>query len=168
MENNTYLKSRSLIKVSLRFFLVFSMFFVGPNSLYANLGRVTMLVPGSEQDGNGVPNNLDVDSDNITDTVECSMLDLLPVTASDLGLSLGVSDGSLSATEVDLSAKWGLPSGSVLVSVNGASTDSNGYFRTKVNAPIIFNISGLVPVIVKAHHSSGIQTGAQDGIVALV
>ncbi|CAN0354321.1 unnamed protein product, partial [Scytosiphon promiscuus] len=95
------------------------------------------------------------------------MLDLLPVSASDLGLSLGVSDGSLSATEVDLSAKWGLPSGSVLVSVNGASTDSNGNFRTIVNTPIIFNISGLVPVIVKAHHSSGIQTGAQDGIVAL-
>ena len=149
--------------------MVFSMFFVGANSSFANLGNVTMLVPSGDQDGDGVLDNLDVDNDNdgTTDTVECSMLDLLPVSASDLGLSLGVSDGSLSATEVDLSAKWGLPSGSVLVSVNGASTDSNGNFRTIVNTPIIFNISGLVPVIVKAHHSSGIQTGAQDGIVAL-
>ncbi len=140
--------------------MIFTLLNVGADYVYANTDNVA--IPLSTGD-------LDVDGyeDGILNAVGCSMTDLFLVTASDFGFPLGVNDGSLSAANVDLSAKWGLPAGSIVVSVEGASTDAGGHFRTINNAPITFGINGTVPVIVKAHHSSGIQSAAQDGIVAL-
>ncbi|MBD1262893.1 hypothetical protein HZY62_20020, partial [Maribacter polysiphoniae] len=100
-------------------------------------------------------------------TACCTPMTSKIITASDFGFQNNVNDGSLSATDIDLSSKWGLPIGSVIVSVEGASTDASGFFRTIVDFPINFKIKGTVPVIVKAHHSSGIAVDAQDGIVAL-
>ncbi|NNE77402.1 MAG: hypothetical protein HKN31_10055, partial [Pricia sp.] len=41
----------------------------------------------------------------------CSSLPSKEIYASDFGFPNGVMDGSLSATNVDMSSKWGLPSG---------------------------------------------------------
>ncbi|MGS0526786.1 hypothetical protein ACU8V7_18205 [Zobellia nedashkovskayae] len=48
------------------------------------------------------------------------------ISGRDFGFPDNVQDGSLSAENVDLSSKWGLPVGSVIVSVNGANTKSSG------------------------------------------
>ena len=100
-------------------------------------------------------------------TACCTPMTSKIITASDFGFQYSVNDGSLSATDIDLSSKWGLPTGSVIVSVEGVSTDANGFFRTILDSPITFGIHGATPVTVKAHHSTGIQSGKRDGIIAL-
>ncbi|MDV7140886.1 hypothetical protein R3X28_18490, partial [Maribacter sp. TH_r10] len=114
----------------------------------------------------GVVNFEGTESDN-SGINGCTSMPFDIITARDFGFEPNISDGSLCAADVDLSSKWGLPIGSVIVSVEGASTDSNGYFRTILDSPIVFKINGSAPVVVKAHHSFGIQSGAQDGIVSL-
>ncbi|MGB5500726.1 MAG: hypothetical protein WBM77_17475, partial [Maribacter sp.] len=157
MENFTFHLYRHFLKIGLRFFLVFNLLvIVGSNCAYANTDNFTRFIPSGE-----------LDNDAGMNMEDCPTLDLKQLWAADLGLPSGISDGSLTTSNVDVSYKWGLPLGSVVISIDGASTDSSGNFRTKVNSPIIFKITGLVPVIVKAHHSTGIQAGAQDGIVAL-
>ncbi len=112
---------------------------------------------------------LDIRGDEYENTIDngCTLMSSSILKATDFGFQKNVSDGSLCAVDVDLSSKWGLPLGSVLISVEGASSDSNGFFRTILNSPIVFKIKGSVPVMVKAHHSSGILAGARDGIIAL-
>ncbi len=166
MENFTYHSFRHFLKLGLRFVFVLNLMVIGLNVIHAHSNSIDVVLPDTETDGDVIPDHADID-DIESDHDDCSMLDLKQLLASDLGLPSGISDGSLTASNVDVSHKWGLPLGSVVISIDGASTDSNGKFRTIVNSPIIFKITGLVPVIVKAHHSSGIQVGAQDGIVAL-
>ncbi|OWW23383.1 hypothetical protein B4Q04_20645 [Zobellia sp. OII3] len=98
----------------------------------------------------------------------CAEEDPEEIRAGDFGFANGVTDGSLSATNVDLSAKWGLPAGSVLVSVTGASTkNSGGLFEVHQGLPVTFSFSGTVPVKLIAEHSARVDANHRDGIVAL-
>jgi len=98
----------------------------------------------------------------------CTNLAVSEILASDFGFPNGVTDGSLSATNVDLSAKWGLPAGSVLVSVTGASTKSfGGLFEVNNGVPVTFSFSGTVPVMSVVEHSPAVDAMHKDGIVAL-
>ncbi|WP_238857846.1 gliding motility-associated C-terminal domain-containing protein [Poritiphilus flavus] len=99
---------------------------------------------------------------------DCVPKEFREIFIDDFGFPSNVHDGSLSATEVDLSAKWGLPAGSVLVSVEQASTKFSGLFFTVTDGlPTTFTISGTVPVLFFARHSPLVQAMRRDGIVAL-
>ena len=98
---------------------------------------------------------------------DCSALELKEVKSSDLGLASGISDGSLSATNVDISSKWGLPSGSVVVSMMGGGTFNSGLFMVKSGLPTSFKVTGTIPVIIVAEHSQVVPAKSSDGIVAL-
>jgi hypothetical protein len=89
------------------------------------------------------------------------------ITAHDFGLPLDNHSGNLAASKVDLSHKWELPIGSVIVSVSGASVDSNGVFKTVNNEPVDFIFEGDVSVFAKAKHDSYLKIGDQDGVIAL-
>ncbi|TMM56034.1 T9SS type B sorting domain-containing protein [Maribacter algarum] len=99
---------------------------------------------------------------------DCEPLEVVEILASDFGFPNNVLDGSLSATDVDLSAKWGLPAGSVLVSVSGASTKSfGGLFEVNNGVPVTFSFSGTVPVMSVVEHSPLVDALHKDGIIAL-
>ena len=103
-----------------------------------------------------------------SDTDGCSTLEQKEILASDFGFPNNVQDGSLSAMDVDLSSKWNLPEGSVIVSVSGASTKSfGGLFEVNKNLPATFSFSGSVPVMVVGEHSPRVDAGTRDGIRAL-
>ncbi|MFS4494105.1 gliding motility-associated C-terminal domain-containing protein [Maribacter sp. 2308TA10-17] len=98
----------------------------------------------------------------------CEKLELVEILASDFGFPNNVLDGSLSATDVDLSSKWGLPAGSVLVSVSGGSTKSfGGLFEVNNGVPVTFTFSGTVPVMSVVEHSPAVDALHRDGIIAL-
>jgi len=97
----------------------------------------------------------------------CSMLDLKEITATDLGLAFGVSDGSLSAANIDISDKWNLPEGSIVVTIENGSTYSSGLFFVLNHMPTTFKITGTVPVMIVAEHSQVVQGHKEDGIIAL-
>ncbi|MBM1107967.1 gliding motility-associated C-terminal domain-containing protein [Aurantibacter crassamenti] len=124
----------------------------------------------TDTDGDGVPDSVDIDDDNdgILDTDECTTLELKEVFSSDFGFSNGVSNGNLSYSDLDISSKWGLPAGSIIVSVTGASTSSTGpFFSVGNNLPATFTFSGTTPVHVVARHSPNLAALSRDGIVAL-
>ncbi len=108
------------------------------------------------------------DEEILMDIEGCTQLDLVEILASDFGFPNGVVDGSLSATNVDLSAKWGLPAGSVLVSITGGSTKSfGGLFEVNNGVPVTFEFSGTVPVMSVVEHSPLVDRLHRDGIIAL-
>ena len=100
--------------------------------------------------------------------VGCTPANFLQVVPSDFGFPPNVLNGSLSATNVDLSAKWGLDPGSILVSVEGASTISNGdRFFVIDGQNTIFRFTGSVAVFPRPGHSRRIQAMKRDGFLAL-
>ncbi len=108
------------------------------------------------------------DDGTVIDTTGCVQMGVVEILASDFGFPNGVLDGSLSATNIDLSAKWGLPEGSVLASVTGASTKNfGGLFEVNNGVPITFTFSGSVPVMSVVEHSSAVDALHKDGIIAL-
>ena len=111
---------------------------------------------------------LDEEEEMMMDFEDCTQLDLIEILASDFGFPNNVVDGSLAATDVDLSAKWGLPAGSVLVSVTGGSTKSfGGLFEVNNGVPVTFQFSGTVPVMSVVEHSPLVDRLHRDGIIAL-
>tara|TARA_B100001750_G_scaffold133631_1_gene106278 strand:+ start:14054 stop:17134 length:3081 start_codon:yes stop_codon:yes gene_type:complete len=98
----------------------------------------------------------------------CPLLEKRELRTSDFGFADGVTDGSLNATNVDLSSKWGLPEGSILVTVEGASSKSTlQLFEVNKDLPATFRFSGSVPVMLVAEHSARVDANHRDGIVAL-
>uniref|UniRef100_UPI00359329E9 T9SS type B sorting domain-containing protein n=1 Tax=Pricia sp. TaxID=2268138 RepID=UPI00359329E9 len=98
----------------------------------------------------------------------CESLAQEELRTSDFGFPDGVQDGSLSAENVDLSSKWNLPPGSIIVSVSGASSKSSlQLFEVNRNLPATFTFSGTVPVMVVAEHSPRVDANRRDGILAL-
>ena len=98
----------------------------------------------------------------------CESLKQEEIKTSDFGFPDGVQDGSLSAENVDLSSKWNLPLGSIIVSVSGASSKTSlKLFEVNNNLPATFTFSGSVPVMVVAEHSPRVDADHRDGIVAL-
>ena len=162
-------------KVNFSFTLLMAFLLVGLTSSFNKVDTITkndiVFFPMDEDtDGDGVPDSIDIDDDNdgILDTDECSTLALEEVFASDFGLSRGIFTGDLSATDVDISSKWGLPAGSVLVSFTGGSTSATGpFFSVGNNAPMTFIFSGNVPVNVVARHSPNLAAMKKDGVRSL-
>ncbi len=104
----------------------------------------------------------------IIDIEGCESLKQEELRTSDFGFPDGVQDGSLSAENVDLSSKWDLPAGSIIVSVSGASSKSSlQLFEVNKDLPATFTFSGSVPVMVVAEHSPRVDADHRDGIVAL-
>lgn len=104
----------------------------------------------------------------MVDIEGCTSLEQKELRTSDFGFADGVQDGSLAAENVDLSSKWGLPAGSIIVSVSGASSKSSlQLFEVNRNLPATFRFSGSVPVVVVAEHSSRVDSEHRDGIIAL-
>ncbi len=97
----------------------------------------------------------------------CSELDLKELTSSDLGVPKGVTNGSLNVSNVDVSYKWGLPEGSILITMTGGSTFGSGLFLVKDGLSTSFTISGTVPVLIVAKHSQLVSGQNRDGIIAL-
>ena len=105
---------------------------------------------------------------NMPDNQGCTTAEQKELRTSDFGFEDGVQDGSLSASNVDLSSKWNLPQGSIIVSVQGASSKSTlQLFEVNKNLPATFSFSGTVPVRVVAEHSARVDAGQRDGIRAL-
>ncbi len=95
----------------------------------------------------------------------CESLERVELKTSDFGFADGVQDGSLSAENVDLSSKWNLPPGSIIVSVSGASSKSTlQLFEVNRSLPATFTFSGTIPVMVVAEHSPRVDAGQRDGI----
>ena len=109
--------------------------------------------------------DIDADGDGILDTSECDPLVFGRITPSDFGFTSANFSGAL-AGSVDLSAKFGLESGSIIVDVTGASVHGEGIFVVRNGFPITFSFSGTVPVFVKAGHSIKVAAMGRDGIVA--
>ncbi|PRX53152.1 gliding motility-associated C-terminal domain-containing protein [Flagellimonas meridianipacifica] len=122
---------------------------------------------GPDTDGDGVIDLVDLDDDNdgILDTVECGSLDFERIRPADLGFPNNASD--LSVTNLDISSKFNLPAGSILVSVTNGMTSDSGSFSIDKDNPIRFDFTGTVPVRIKPSHSRGLSVGRSDGIVAL-
>ncbi|MET1260862.1 hypothetical protein ABV409_16070, partial [Flagellimonas sp. DF-77] len=110
---------------------------------------------------------LPTDTAAIPMMTDCTPANFVRINPIEFGFPSAVFDGSLSAIDVDISSKWGLPAGSVLISVSNASVRNNGSFVVGDGFPIEFTFSGSIPVMVKADHSFGLSAGERDGIIAL-
>jgi len=134
------------------------------SSLYANESSINIL-SGKDDPKFENENELEV---NMTNTDDCMELATIEIFGDDFGFENGVTDGSLSAENVDISSRWGLPAGSVLVSVTGANTkSSDGSFEVHNRLPTTFSFSGTVPVKILAEHSIRVDANHRDGIIAL-
>ncbi|MGB5437357.1 MAG: hypothetical protein WBM98_15785, partial [Maribacter sp.] len=77
MENFTYPKFGLHFNVSLRFLIVFSLLAFGLNTTYANSTNLDIPMTGTDLDGDGVMDNVDIDDDGdgIIDTIEDKNMD---------------------------------------------------------------------------------------------
>ncbi len=131
----------------------------------ASEGESVNVNPVDHLPENGIRVVEDVD---VMDISGCQSLEQKELRTSDFGFADGVQDGSLSAENVDLSSKWGLPTGSIVVNVSGASSKGSlQLFEVNKDLPATFSFSGTVPVLVVAEHSSRVDADHRDGIVAL-
>ncbi len=183
MENTTFLEKENNFVLALSLAMIF---LLGPltfsfaksdsysgNSIssstnkYRDNDHTTNL---SDTDGNFVPDDISRDSNNheIYSATGCSNPEFKEVSPSDFGFTGGIVDGSLSVTDIDISSKWGLPAGSVLISFTGGGTTSKGsLFSVRDGLPMTFTFSGTIPVTVIASHSPSIRAMKRDGIIAL-
>ncbi|MDT0608627.1 hypothetical protein, partial [Croceitalea rosinachiae] len=98
--------------------------------------------------------------------VECSSLaSFIDLRPSDFGFLNNSKD--LNITDFDISSKFNLPAGSLLVTVTNAMVSNLGAFIIDDNNPVQFDFSGSVFVQIQASHSRGLLTNSSDGIVAL-
>ncbi|MEG3659898.1 gliding motility-associated C-terminal domain-containing protein [Arenibacter palladensis] len=144
--------------LALLFFGLFTSFEVFSNSL----NQSNFL---SDNKSVNYSNILDCGAGHMSNGVKCTHLDLKAVVASDFDFPNGVTDASLSAVNKDMSHKWGLPEGSVMVTVSGGSTYNNGSFYIEEDTPMIFTFSGSIPIMVVAGHSPRVAANGRDGII---
>ncbi|WP_236973391.1 Ig-like domain-containing protein [Maribacter sp. 6B07] len=103
----------------------------------------------------------------IKSEVDCTVHDSKEIRSQDLGVQNGIDNGTLAVNNVDVSYKWGLPEGSVLISMTGGSTFNSGLFMVQNGKKINFSITGSVPVKITAKHSELVAGNSTDGIIAL-
>ncbi|PCH76100.1 MAG: hypothetical protein COB98_07235, partial [Flavobacteriaceae bacterium] len=122
-----------------------------------------------DTDEDGVPDNVDIDDDNdgIMDVIECpGMASYILSNADDFGFTTGVVNGTQNGSK-DISARWGLSDGSVIVSVTGASTIANGSAASGGGlSNVFYTFSGTIPVFVKVKHGGALGAGKSDGFIA--
>ncbi|MEP3370934.1 MAG: gliding motility-associated C-terminal domain-containing protein [Maribacter dokdonensis] len=103
----------------------------------------------------------------IKSEVDCTVHDSKEIRSQDLGVQNGIDNGTLAVNNVDVSYKWGLPEGSILISMTGGSTFNSGLFMVQNGKKINFSITGSVPVKITAKHSELVAGNSIDGIIAL-
>ena len=103
----------------------------------------------------------------IKSEVDCTVHDSKEIRSQDLGVQNGIDNGTLAVNNVDVSYKWGLPEGSILISMTGGSTFNSGLFMVQNGKKINFSITGSVPVKITAKHSELVAGNSTDGIIAL-
>ncbi|TDM00246.1 MAG: hypothetical protein C4K58_03200 [Flavobacteriaceae bacterium] len=123
----------------------------GANATISNgclpLGSIGGMGFADDFDGDGNRNDRDPDDDNdgVLDKEECPLGDNFEFQNGWLGLGNGSAQ---TATNVDISSKMGLPTGSVIVSVTNAYTNGAGISFVKGGQLTTYTISGTVPVYV--------------------
>jgi len=84
------------------------------------------------------------------------------ITSTDLGIPADTT-GYDTTSPVDVSSKFNLPAGSVLVDAIGANTVTGG-FKVSASNHITFNISGTQSVHIKAMHGGALGADLKDKI----
>ena len=135
---------------------------------YANFGALLLTILFTATSVFSYASSSTEADDDVFSVEGCTQGEMIEILASDFGFPNGVEDGSLSASNVDLSSKWGLPAGSIIVSVTGGSTKSSGgFFEVNNGVPVTFTISGSIPVESVVEHSPAVDALHRDGIIAL-
>ncbi|WP_176829801.1 Calx-beta domain-containing protein [Tenacibaculum sp. MAR_2009_124] len=121
-------------------------------------------------DSDGIVNSCDLDNDNdgILDNDECARVKITPV---DLSSPPGGNASNYSITNDDISSLYGLPTGSLLVTVTNGSTNSGGT-AWKTNATegsTTFELSGTYADLayVTVAHGGSLSQGLRDGFISL-
>ncbi|SEC17387.1 gliding motility-associated C-terminal domain-containing protein [Tenacibaculum sp. MAR_2009_124] len=137
-----------------------------PCSDGATIGTPT----ANDPDGDGINNVCDLDDDNdgILDDAECARV---KVTPADLSTPPGGNASNYSITNDDISSLFGLPTGSIFVTITNGATNSAG-LAWKTNATegnAIFEFSGPYAdlAFVTIAHGGSLAQGLQDGFIAL-
>lgn len=115
-------------------------------------------------DADGLDNALDLDDDNdgILDADEGGAF--VQISPTDVGLGASVTGNSSSS---DISAQFGLPTGSVILSWTSGNTNASGW-TVSATESTLFTLTGTVPVEVQITHQGDLaNSGDYDGVVSL-
>ncbi len=122
-----------------------------------------------DTDGDGIfdADDIDDDNDGILDTVEDTTT-FRALTAADLGVPN--SSVAFDTGPVDVSAAYGLPTGSIIVRAENVHTSATGLLLTGPGAApgVEFTITGSVPVGLRLEHGGTVTIdGRRDGLTSL-
>jgi len=99
---------------------------------------------------------------------DCEELQYLEILTTDFDVSGLMQNGSAQELTIDVSDKWNLPIGSVIISTSVVKQNVPGnFFSVNLANTIAFTFTGSVPVRILAEHSPLIQCHKRDGIVAV-
>ncbi len=139
-----------------------------PRTLPASSPDPTVINIVRDADGDGITDNVDLDDDNdaILDEVECPR-NFLTISAADLGL--GSNESNVSVVNVDVSSKFGLSNGNVVINAENIYTNNSGEFVAGNPAIITaysrFDFTGTSQVFLQLIHDPVIaQDASFDGI----
>ncbi len=122
-----------------------------------------------DQDGIADYFDLDDDNDGILDTVECpqssNLDDYVRITPDMLGVSPIPSVAPINIPPTDISAEFGLSTGSVILEVQNVFIPSGTSFSTENSSTPQFIVSGSYPMFKGIRHGPFIPAGDTDGIV---
>ncbi|PIB29897.1 Ig-like domain-containing protein [Maribacter sp. 4G9] len=98
---------------------------------------------------------------------DCNDYQFLELFTKDFDISELNQNNIYEEFEQDISSKWNLPQGSVIVSVSFGNQNVYGnFFSVNQNNSLVFSFSGTTPVYVIAEHSRYLQAHKRDGIEA--
>ncbi|MEX0274182.1 MAG: thrombospondin type 3 repeat-containing protein, partial [Flavobacteriaceae bacterium] len=126
------------------------------------------LFTDNDNDTIGDECDLDDDNDGILDSEECTTGTFIAIDPTDFGVTGTSQTNGINGTQ-DVSSKFGLPTGSVIVEVIGGNTNNAGtgwgvgnfdQNRTR------FKVTGTTPVKIRTTHGPAL-TDYRDGFIAL-
>ncbi|MBU2997857.1 hypothetical protein KO500_15555, partial [Cellulophaga baltica] len=134
------------------------------NICIENTNSATLYVDAdNDSDGIGDTTDLDDDNDGILDSNEC--LGFVEITPADFGLTNNTAGNNV--TNQDLSANFGYPAGSVVITLTNTNVHSGGRWYTTSSAVPKFESTGSIDVTVRVVHGgtiSGTGTDKYDGV----
>jgi gliding motility-associated-like protein len=134
------------------------------NICIENTNSATLYVDAdNDSDGIGDTTDLDDDNDGILDSNEC--LGFVEITPADFGLTNNTTGNNV--TNQDLSANFGYPAGSVVITLTNTNVHSGGRWYTTSSAVPKFESTGSIDVTVRVVHGgtiSGAGTDKYDGV----
>ncbi|WP_405409763.1 hypothetical protein, partial [Maribacter sp. Asnod1-A12] len=137
------------------------------NICFENTNSATLNVdPDNDNDGIGDTTDLDDDNDGILDSDEC--FGPVEITPADFGLTNNTTGNTVS--NQDLSANFGYPAGSIVITLTNTNVHSGGRWYTTSSAVPKFESTGTVDVSVRVVHGgviSGSGSNKYDGVKSL-